>query len=65
MTALVAWSVSLLLLLLGVLLLAFWAVPPHRCPRCGRREWVPLPHVGPYVVYCRKCLFTRDVSKGE
>lgn len=35
---------------------------PPRCPRCGKREWIPSPHRGRYVVYCRSCLLEKDLS---
>ena len=50
------------MLLFGAFL---WLTRARKCPRCGSPESVPLPHVGPFVVYCRKCLLTRNLAKGE
>ena len=42
----------------------FWLTTPRKCPRCGARDWVRAPHVGPYWAYCRKCSRFVDFAKG-
>ena len=54
------------LLLFIILASAFlWLTRPRRCPRCGGKAWVPLPHKGPFVVYCSKCSYSEDAATGE
>ena len=55
-------TVVLAVLLFGSFL---WLVRPPKCRRCGRREWVPLPHNGTYVRYCRACCYTEDAATGR
>jgi hypothetical protein len=40
----------------------FWVTRLPKCPRCGCREWVPLPHKGRYFAYCRNCLHEVDMA---
>ena len=47
----------------GVLFTGFMLLRPPKCPRCGGREWVPLPHIGRYAAYCRNCSQQVDMSK--
>lgn len=54
---------SLTVLFAALLGLAFLRVTrPPKCPRCGCREWIPIPHKGRYAAYCRKCLLDVDMS---
>ena len=55
---------SLTLLFAVLVFGGFLLLRPPKCPRCGAREWVPLPHLGRYWAYCRKCLLFADLSKG-
>lgn len=50
-------------LLAGVLFAGFMLLRLPKCPRCGSREWVPLPHIGRYAAYCRNCSQQVDMSK--
>lgn len=36
------------------------AVP--KCPRCGSREWAPLPPSGKFMAYCKHCLKQVDMA---
>ena len=38
-------------------------MPKPKCPRCGGKEWVPLPHRGRYAAYCRKCALEVDMAR--
>ena len=42
-----------------------WITRPPKCPRCGGDEWVPLPHLGTYAAYCRKCTLQIDMAAGS
>ena len=42
-----------------------WITRPSKCPRCGGDEWVPLPHLGSYSAYCRKCTLQVDMATGN
>ena len=52
-------SVVLAVLLFGAFL---WLTRQPKCPRCGGKEWVPLPHRGRYAAYCRKCALGVDMA---
>jgi hypothetical protein len=43
----------------------FWVTRLPKCPRCGGADWVPLPHLGPFVRYCRRCSYTEDAATGR
>ena len=54
---------SLTVLFAALLALGFFCLlRPPKCPRCGNREWVPLPHRGTYIAYCRKCTLEVDMA---
>lgn len=54
---------SLTVLFAALLALGFFCLLRlPKCPRCGCREWVPIPHLGRYAAYCRKCLLDVDMS---
>ena len=55
-------SVVLAALLFGAFL---WLTWERRCPRCGGKEWIPLPHLGPFVRYCRRCSYAEDAATGR
>ena len=39
-----------------------WLTRLPKCPRCGCKEWIALPHLGTYAAYCRKCALQVDMS---
>ena len=54
---------SLTLLFAAAIGVAFhWLTRLPKCPRCGGKEWVALPHLGAYAAYCRKCALQVDMS---
>ena len=55
-------SIVLTMLLFGAFL---WLTRQPKCPRCGGKEWVPLPHLGPLVRYCRRCSYAEDAATGR
>ena len=42
-----------------------WLTRLPKCPRCGGREWIPLPHLGTYAAYCRKCTLQVNMVTGK
>lgn len=46
----------------GALFTGFMLLRPPKCPRCGSREWVPLPHSGKFMAYCKHCLKQVDMA---
>ncbi len=46
----------------GVLFTGFMLLRPPKCPRCGSREWAPLPHSGKFMAYCKHCLKQVDMA---
>lgn len=56
-----------LTVLFAVLLAAgfFFLLRLPKCPRCGGADWVPLPHLGPFVRYCRRCSYAEDAATGR
>ena len=53
-------SISLLLFLL--IFGGFMLLRPPKCPRCGGREWVPMPRFGKFAAYCKHCLKQVDMA---
>jgi hypothetical protein len=45
-----------------VLFGGFLLLRPPKCPRCGSREWAPLPHKGRYHAYCKGCTLEVDMA---
>jgi len=45
-----------------VLFVGFMLLRPPKCPRCGSREWAPLPHSGKFMAYCSICLKQVDMA---
>ena len=50
---------------LGILGLVWWLGRPPKCPRCGAREWIALPHLGRYSACCRNCTKQVDFANWE
>lgn len=46
----------------GFLFTGFMLLRPPKCPRCGSREWVPLPHFGKFMACCKHCLKQVDMA---
>jgi hypothetical protein len=46
----------------GVLFTVFMPLRPPKCPRCGSREWVPMPRFGKFAAYCKHCLKQVDMA---
>lgn len=40
----------------------FFLLRLPKCPRCGCREWIPIPHKGPYHAYCKGCTLEVDMA---
>lgn len=45
-----------------VLFVGFLLLRPPKCPRCGSREWVPMPRFGKFAAYCKHCLKQVDMA---
>ena len=59
---LVVGLASSCVVLAALLLAGFLLLRPPKCPRCGGREWVPLPHLGRFAAYCKGCLKQVDMA---
>lgn len=62
MTVAATFASSSVLLAAAIGAAFFLLLRPPKCPRCGKRDWVANPHLGPYSAYCRSCLKQVDFS---
>ena len=62
MTVMATFASLTLLFAMAIGIAFHWLTRLPKCPRCGGKNWVANPHLGPFAAYCRDCLHQVDMS---